>query len=186
MNSSLQRTLIVWTCALPLVGLYGEALPSADLTHLAERSPFGNKPKVIVREKVEAPVRQVPDTLEFRGVLAVGEKVHCIIHDKAKKLDELVRVRDSSALYFIEKYDEKSQTITVKTSYGPKVLRLKDPVQQGSSGPSSANGYGSSYGDDYDRFGRSPSGPSYNPFGPGDDYGENYDGDYSDEGNSWD
>jgi hypothetical protein len=185
MNSSLRNALLVWACALPSVSLSGEALPSADLTHLAERSPFGNKPKVIVRKELEAPVRPVPDTLEFRGVLAIGEEVHCIIHDKAKRQDDLVRVRDSSAPCFIERYDEKSQSITVKTPYGPKVLNLKDPTQQGSFGSSSSNGYGSNYDDDYGRYDNSPADEPYNPFGSGDDYRENYNGYYSDEDNSW-
>jgi len=133
---------LCWTFPLYLCG---EGSPAGTGKSLAERSPFGNKPKPPV--KIEPPkpaLRPIPKTLEFRGMVKMKDgRVFCVLFDKAKSRGASVPLRDASAEYFIERYDERAQSITVRTSHGPQVLQLQDA-------PNATGGYSSySGGGDY-------------------------------------
>ncbi|MDR3143861.1 MAG: hypothetical protein LBT57_03410 [Puniceicoccales bacterium] len=109
---------------------------------LAERSPFGNKPKPVAPPpKAIAPPRPVPKTLEFRGVAVSGGRVYCVLFDKIRNRGTSVALRDSSAEYFVERYDDKTQTIVVRTPNGSQTLGLQNFA--GALGGNSSRAYAS-------------------------------------------
>jgi hypothetical protein len=147
-------------CSAFCLGLQAEPKKS-----LAERSPFGNKPKSVAPPpKTAVAPRPAPKTLEFRGVVVSGGKVYCVLFDKAKNRGASVPLRDSSAEYFVERYDDRSQTISVRTPNGSQILELQNSPSAPSRGgyDYDSGGYGRGY-EEHESSSPFDPFPSYNP-----------------------
>ena len=178
MRLLLQSILIGWMALTFPLYSRGEVMATANWTQLSERSPFGVKPKKIVVQPEQAPVaKQVPVTIEFRGVAVTDERVYCILFDKAKNRGYSILVGDKSEEYYIEWYDERTQTISLSTPSGPVVLGLVDPTQSKTSDSNrSSYGFG---GDDFDS---GYNDPFSDPWDSGNGYGSSSANEYSDDG----
>ncbi|MDR2420464.1 MAG: hypothetical protein LBD40_04150, partial [Puniceicoccales bacterium] len=119
MKLLLQNILIGWVAlAFPLY-LRGEIMATANWTQLSERSPFGVKPKKITVQSEQVPVaKQIPITIEFRGVAVTDGYTYCVLFDKAKNRGYSVPVGDKSAEYYIKQYNKRTQSITIETPNG--------------------------------------------------------------------
>jgi hypothetical protein len=170
MKLSLQSIFVSWICCVSSLYLYGEAISKESRTQLSERSPFGMKPKKVIEvQPKQAPViRQVPISIEFRGVAVTNKGIFCIFYDKEKKRGCSIRVGDESEGICVERYDEETQTVTLRTPNGMVELELVDPLQNKTSDTHQSS---YNFGNDYNPFDDNPFDDYGNGNVPPDTYG---------------